>query len=819
MMHHLVITLITISIILPRILVASESVEDSEHHNIFSKSIPLYASALATTPLFSNNIFDVDTNKDEDADTTNVGAGASDGNAGTAVERGKKSRGRFFGREDKFVSNVGSEKTTFFQNMQEALSDVFQPKEELVYDYDQDLLPPAPAPVPASTDQSCALYAALVAQIEGDASDICGCDAEGNMECTFRNVCDDSTSVCARSVVYTVGYGNNNQGIKTKFCTEFVASTGFQFTCVVTETGIVDDEEVQYCHGATYANRPCRCTICDDQVSISIDCSEYDPYAYTVGCQSMQSFLPAFQYRSSPFLSVNIPENRSCLVFQGLSQFMEDASAHCGCFDADTVVCYHSNICNDAGLCAETHQMYLKLGPFMQTIQLETCLEFRSDFGFGLTCFDVEVGMDRSLQKCNGATLDGKECECALCGTNGVSIDCSMHDPFATTDGCQLMPTEIGPVLPAFQIRPQEPETEGVVQQETEVMAQQETEVVLQYLPRAVALNSFDTQSCRTYEIWSKLAPENKHECGCRSDRIVCTCTDSCHDDGNEVDTVEYFVELAPMLSSITITSCTSFHPALQFQQTCVEMAIDTRNTLQSCNRATYGGKPCRCQICNDHVSFVVDCSEHNPLATTNRCQLLPESFGPIVPAFQRSYQNAEDATCLIYQTLQNTIPFVDGICRCDGDSLRCTRMGFCDGLICADSFDVHIEEGAGNNRYTLESCTNFAHEDRYDKICITTQSTLVGKDLVIEECLRANIGATICNCHVCGDKRSLDIDCTLHGENVKTKGCQPYDAFFLPDFDAVLTAASAAPTNAVATIFFTTVLYHTLVLFMGAIL
>jgi len=337
----------------------------------------------------------------------------------------------------------------------------------------------------------------------------------------------------------------------------------------------------------------------------------------------------------TPEIIVAIPDDKSCPIFSLIAAEIPNANSFCGCTGPTSLSCYYTDICQD-GRCADTVEV---LTSITTGVNVKYCTEWRDDMGFQLTCADLEIGFDQMLSGCNGASYGGKQCKCKVCSDNlSLDIDCSEHDPYAKTDGCQGLPEEVGPVIPAFQLKPSSLTTNGGVSSTTSTFGGGDT-------------------SCPLYNYLSDRITDIGSICGCDDDEVLnCRKQDVCaiNDDGlqsyrnngrEKTNTCSDYVDVSIDIgdTDISVENCVTFDKdTANYEKTCATISIllGTKSGINfdRCSSATYGddkNNRCLCRVCNDKESVEIDCSEYNPLAKTPGCQKIETvQLTPFVPNF-----------------------------------------------------------------------------------------------------------------------------------------------------------------------------------------
>lgn len=160
-------------------------------------------------------------------------------------------------------------------------------------------------------------------------------------------------------------------------------------------------------------------------------------------------------------------------------------------------------------------------------------------------------------------------------------------------------------------------------------------------LTRKEVLESLDI--CGGFDLIADQIPDGKRSCICQNSRVDCTLEGQCSVDRSVcTDTVSISFQFQVNNDEVTrmrLSSCFTYTE--EFDTTCIDTFIGRGQTLESCNRATYGGKNCLCAVCGDNKSLALDCSTHHPVATSNGCYLLSDAL-PVLTKFDEPPQRPE---------------------------------------------------------------------------------------------------------------------------------------------------------------------------------
>jgi len=492
-----------------------------------------------------------------------------------------------------------------------------------------------------------------------------------------------------------------NSGVLVEYCSQF--PFGFTDTCVTLELNSAGDR-IESCD-ATYAGRNCDCNVCSDQSSIAVDCSDYDCHATTNGCQNIDlsaeelvtvvlDFQPNDWECREPGTIAATPDNmtpaptsypttlvslqnqlgggvagdvtkctrkppneprpppegpRDCFLYNMLMAEMPDAAEWCICDGETAINCYMDNVCSD-GACADELDLVVSID---NGNNAETCTKF-SDDRFQETCVSVEANLDGTLMGCNYATYDGQHCNCEICDDNlSISVDCSMYNEYATVT-CQGM-EGVEPQVLAFKAPPSDDcddsdstggyDGGGVDEISPLIPA---TEVGSSQDGGGVEGSSLG--DCDINDLLGGRYSDPQDKCTCNGgQRVDCAEESYCyHSTVFESSTCAESVETSiDVTEGVSITSCVEFDDQLNgydFDQTCVEVSVDSDFELQECRRVTYGGQECTCQVCDGGNSIELDCTEYDENAWIP-CQKLDmkESITPFVPHYGGSVDGSNE--------------------------------------------------------------------------------------------------------------------------------------------------------------------------------
>lgn len=139
---------------------------------------------------------------------------------------------------------------------------------------------------------------------------------------------------------------------------------------------------------------------------------------------------------------------------------------------------------------------------------------------------------------------------------------------------------------------------------------------------------------CGGFQMIADQIPNGKSSCICKDNSVQCTLPGQCSSDGSVcTDTLALsfgFLVENSKVSNMLLSACFSYTKG--FQPTCIQTTLGYDQAIKTCNKATYGGEACICQVCNDEKSLSLDCSMHDPKASSNGCYLLSDA----IPALKK---------------------------------------------------------------------------------------------------------------------------------------------------------------------------------------
>ena len=127
---------------------------------------------------------------------------------------------------------------------------------------------------------------------------------------------------------------------------------------------------------------------------------------------------------------------------------------------------------------------------------------------------------------------------------------------------------------------------------------------------------------------------------------------------------------------------------------------------------------------------------------------------------------------CGGFQLIEDQIPNGKESCICRDSQVHCTLQGSCseDRTVCTDVVGMSFQflvENEKVSRMKLSAC--FMYTEEFEPTCI---ETLIGHGQTLEKCNSATYGGKACMCAICGDNKSLSLDCTKHHPAATSSGC-----------------------------------------------
>jgi hypothetical protein len=127
---------------------------------------------------------------------------------------------------------------------------------------------------------------------------------------------------------------------------------------------------------------------------------------------------------------------------------------------------------------------------------------------------------------------------------------------------------------------------------------------------------------------------------------------------------------------------------------------------------------------------------------------------------------------CGGWELIANEIPNGEQDCLCQDSQVQCALGGKCavDRSVCTDVVDISFQFLVADeavNQMKLSAC--FTYTDEFEATCI---EALIGKGQKLEACERATYGGKDCLCAICGDEKSLSLDCSSHHPLATSNGC-----------------------------------------------
>ncbi|CAB9529022.1 expressed unknown protein [Seminavis robusta] len=114
--------------------------------------------------------------------------------------------------------------------------------------------------------------------------------------------------------------------------------------------------------------------------------------------------------------------------------------------------------------------------------------------------------------------------------------------------------------------------------------------------------------------------------------------------------------------------------------------------------------------------------------------------------------------------------------CACQDNVVNCGFTGGCDvdRSVCTDVVGMAFQflvDGTGNNQSVnqmrLTAC--FTYTEEFEATCI---DTIIGRGQKIQACNGATYGDQECLCAICGDEKSVAVDCSEHHPLATSNGC-----------------------------------------------
>jgi len=287
-------------------------------------------------------------------------------------------------------------------------------------------------------DRTCQIYT-IMSSFASENADRCGCDGD-TLLCYYEDYCSQD-DICADTVELMVeldsGTDGNPNGVSIKGCTDFISALEFEQTCIDFEFNAA--QEITACNSVTYGGKRCKCDICGDNMSVDIDCSEFNERAKTSRCQTLpENFgpvVPTFQK------TLQSRGGTGCKLYQTLESTINNMDEMCGCSaDGLSLECRTFNLAS-GDTDAESVEMRISEGSASNKYEIENCIRFDNDNRYDVTCITtsvIRVRGDLTHDKCLGATFGGMSCQCKICDDkNGIDIDCTAFEDKVKTDGCQ----------------------------------------------------------------------------------------------------------------------------------------------------------------------------------------------------------------------------------------------------------------------------------------------------------------------------------------------------------------------------------------------
>ena len=119
------------------------------------------------------------------------------------------------------------------------------------------------------------------------------------MQCTLQGTCAEDRSACPDVVGMPFQFLVENDKVnRMKLSACSVYTDEFEPTCI--EAVIGHDQTLESCNSATYGDKECMCAICDDNKSLSLDCTKHHPAATSSGCHLLSDAIPTLSQFDQP---------------------------------------------------------------------------------------------------------------------------------------------------------------------------------------------------------------------------------------------------------------------------------------------------------------------------------------------------------------------------------------------------------------------------------------------------------------------------------------------------------------------------------------
>ena len=144
----------------------------------------------------------------------------------------------------------------------------------------------------------CGGFQLIADQIPNGEED-CQCVNGSQIQCTLSGACSEDRSICTDLVGLSFQFLVQDQQVnRLKLSACFSYAAEFAATCI--ETIIAPNQQLEACNSATYGGEECLCAVCDDNKSLSLDCTKHHPQASSGGCYLLSEAIPALTKFDEP---------------------------------------------------------------------------------------------------------------------------------------------------------------------------------------------------------------------------------------------------------------------------------------------------------------------------------------------------------------------------------------------------------------------------------------------------------------------------------------------------------------------------------------
>ena len=145
----------------------------------------------------------------------------------------------------------------------------------------------------------CGGFQLIADQIPNGEED-CQCINGSQIQCSLSGACSEDRSICTDRVGLSFQFLVQDQQVnRLKLSACFTYAAEFAATCI--ETIIAPNQQLEACNSATYGGEECLCNVCNDNKSLSLDCTEHHPQASSGGCYLLSEAIPALsKFDESP---------------------------------------------------------------------------------------------------------------------------------------------------------------------------------------------------------------------------------------------------------------------------------------------------------------------------------------------------------------------------------------------------------------------------------------------------------------------------------------------------------------------------------------